>query len=90
MKQLFQERYSIKFKKNCTSEPIYIRNPANRKQNQRASIAENTPYPRLPFVKNADVSTVDKSGLSMGKRKPYGDAKTGLEMGQDTVRTPQP
>ena len=77
MKQLYQERYSIKFKKNCTSEPIYIRNQVNRKQNPRASIAENTPYPRLPFAKNAAVSTADKSGLSMGKRKQYGDVKTG-------------
>lgn len=67
----------IKSKENCTSEPLYIRNPTNRQQNQRASIAENTPYPRLRSVRNAAVSTADKSGRSMGKRKPYGDAKTG-------------
>ena len=77
MKRLYQERYSIKFRKNCTNEPIYIRNPANGKRNQRASIVENTPYPRLPFAKSVAVSTADKSGLSMGKRKPYGDVKTG-------------
>ena len=77
MRKLFQERYSIKSGKNCTNEPIYIRNPVNRKPNQRASIVENTPYPRLPSEKSAAVSTADKSGLNMEKRKRYGDAKIG-------------
>ena len=77
MKRLYQEKYSIKSRKSCTSVQIFIRNQANWKQNQRESIVENTPYPRLPSAKSAAVSTADKSGLSMEKRKQYGDVKTG-------------
>ena len=69
MRKLFQERYSIKSGKNCTNEPIYIRNPVNRKPNQRASIVENTPYPRLPSEKSAAVSTADKIWSKYGEKK---------------------
>ena len=47
------------------------------KKSSKLKTVENTLCRKLPFAKSADVSTADKSGLSMGKRKRCGDAKTG-------------
>lgn len=49
---------------------------SKKETESRVNIQENTPYPRSRSVRNAAVSTADKSGRSTGKRKLYGDVKT--------------
>ena len=50
---------------------------------------ENTLCRKLPFAKSADVSTADKSGLSMGKRKRCGDAKENLDAAATNIANSQ-